>query len=104
MRISADSKSTDWHPVSIYAKVLVDGVEQRACLFADEESGKVQRFALDHAGKIIDNGGAPLTEFVYGSVRIEIPDEHKHLLTEFPFGPMNTHKVTVGDWEPVRTT
>jgi hypothetical protein len=89
MRISADSKSVDWHPIAIHAKAFLDGVEQIGCIMADDGRGQIIRFARDDNGKIlVDQSGDAMTVCIHGAVRIEVPDEHKHLLVEFPFGPM----------------
>jgi hypothetical protein len=90
MRLSADRKSVDWHPVANSVKVFLDGVEQTHCITADEERGNIIQYARDEDGKILmaENGEDALTVCIHGAVRIEVPDEHKHLLAKFPFGPM----------------
>jgi hypothetical protein len=91
MRISIDSKSADWHPAAIYAKVLLDGVEQWGCQMADEERGQVINIACGDDGKGLTdpNGGGFLTECKHGKVSIEVPEQYKYLLVEYPFGPMD---------------
>ncbi|HEX5126504.1 MAG TPA: hypothetical protein VFW00_07165 [Rhodocyclaceae bacterium] len=103
MRISADSKSADWHPISCHVKVFLDGVEQRGVTMADEECGQVVKYAQDSAGKFVFNRelDSLMSECLHGTVKIEVPDDKNHLLTEFPFGPMESHDVTVGELEPV---
>jgi hypothetical protein len=92
MRLSSDRLSPDWHPISLYATVTLDGVAQSECLFADEDSGEIQRFAVE-GGKYVIDAGFLRTESVRGEVKIEVAEQHRHLLEKFPFGPAR-------DWLP----
>lgn len=88
MRLSAHHDHRDYHPVACHAKVLLDGRELSLCIHADEEAGTVEYYRRDAAGKIMLAGDEAVIATAYGDVQIVIPDEHGHLLQEFPFDPI----------------
>lgn len=55
-------------------KVLLDGVEQRACVTADRTQGWVRRFKDDAEGWPIIVGDHFVTEVVYGVVEFKIEE------------------------------
>lgn len=89
MKLSADRKSAHWHPVALHAKVFLDGAELTMCLEADEDAGSVVHCVLDRAGRLVQDPMThePMTEILRGQVRIEVPEDRRHLLADFPFGP-----------------
>jgi hypothetical protein len=104
MRISADSKSADWHPVAIHAKALLDGVEQSGCLMADEERGQVINIARGDDGKILVNpdSGEFLVVCKHGKVVVEVLEQYRHLLAEYPFGPADWVDAEAGEQAAAR--
>ena len=73
MRLSADTKSADYSPTAIYAKVTLDGVELRNCIAADEEAGECIVHAMDDNGKLIIVDGELMVKTVHGKVEITFP-------------------------------
>lgn len=78
MRLSADPHSPHWRVDAVFAKVFLDGAEQRYVYEADEERGIIRRLKLDRAGEpmVNDMGDGFAEETVTGAVRIEIEDSY----------------------------
>lgn len=53
-------------------KILLDGVEQRYCITADEAEGMVKRTVITPDGNIAHDGEKWIDEIVYGSVEIQV--------------------------------
>lgn len=78
MRLSADPHSPHWRVDAIFAKVFLDGVEQRYVYEADEERGVILRLKVDGTGEpmVNDAGDGFAEETVTGVVRIDIEDSY----------------------------
>lgn len=61
------------YPQRAFAKVFLDGVEQRLCTTADETTGEVRRFATDADGDGIFENGEWREEKVFGRVQVVMP-------------------------------
>jgi len=76
MRIEAGK-----HPAARYATIYLNGEKvTRLCKWADAETGEVALYKTDALGNPIVVDDAFVLETLRGEVRIELPDEHKHLL------------------------
>lgn len=69
MRLDA----TVYHPFNLEAKVLLDGVEQKLVVVADEEQGFIVRYKRDEKGKFIFDQHEVMTEVLQGTVQILHP-------------------------------
>jgi hypothetical protein len=73
MRISVKKDDPGYDPVnSRYAKVYLDGVEQKHCVTADEEEGYIIRYVTDDNGELTIEGDYIKEEKVAGKVKIDI--------------------------------
>jgi hypothetical protein len=75
MRLSVDVRDLGYQINAFEAKVMIDGVEQKYCITADEELGKVWRHAVDENGKLVICEGEPVVECVNGKVVILVPKD-----------------------------
>ncbi len=67
MRLSADKDDPGYGPAYLTAKVLLDGVELKDCITADEERGECLCFLPTATGTQLD------TEMRCGKVEIILP-------------------------------
>ena len=73
MRMSVNGWDEGHKNLDLRAIVLLDGVEQKLCVTADEEKGYVLRYkSIDHILKVDKQLGAVEQEEVYGKVEIII--------------------------------
>jgi len=76
MRIEAGK-----HPAALHATIYLNGEKvTRLCKWADAEAGEVGLYKVDGLGNPVVVDEAFVLEVLRGEVRIELPDEHKHLL------------------------
>lgn len=75
MRLSARRDDPDFRPESLVAKVLLDGVEIKHVVVADEDKGEVEVLSRDEDGEFIVNRfhNRVVTEIRRGKVEIVIP-------------------------------
>ncbi|TAK94682.1 MAG: hypothetical protein EPO09_09145 [Aquabacterium sp.] len=78
MRLSVDKSDPGYHPLTFGVKVYLCGVPAKFVVTADEEKGMCVMHVLNEHGQPQLNRERTevLTETVYGSVRIEIPEGH----------------------------
>lgn len=75
MRISADRNDPSFNELYLKSKVMLDGVEIRNCITADDEAGECVCFVTDADGRLPppDAKGNALTEVNRGVVKIMLP-------------------------------
>ena len=74
MRISADPEDIGYVENTRHVSVLLNGIEQKMVLTADEEEGYIVQAVLDFNGDLV-NGGVTITyETVHGDVEIVFGD------------------------------
>lgn len=74
MRLNINERDT-WTPLQTelnnHAVVLLNGVEQKYVVCADEEAGYIERYALDKNGQVVIEGSDAKIERLDGRVRIK---------------------------------
>ncbi|MGV2188762.1 hypothetical protein ACQZ4Q_08100 [Agrobacterium vitis] len=75
MRISAQ-KGHPFHNdiLHLYLRVFLNGRECDNCLFADEETGTVERLRIGSDGLLLTQNGHFVSETVSGSVKLVLKD------------------------------
>lgn len=79
MRLHCDYSHPNWSPLSNFARVLLDGVEQQYVIYADEDHGSIQRYAVDENDQIKKERDLLVIETVFGKVEIEFTNPDSKL-------------------------
>ena len=75
MRISADPEDIGYVEDTRHVSVLLNGIEQKMVLTADEEEGYIIQAVLDFNGDFVNDGVVKITyETVRGDVKIVFGD------------------------------
>ena len=74
MRISADPEDIGYVEDTRHVSVLLNGIEQKMVLTADEEEGYITQAVLDFNGDWANDGATITYETVYGDVKIVFGD------------------------------
>ena len=74
MRISADPEDIGYVEDTRHVSVLLNGIEQKMVLTADEEEGYIIQAVLDFNGDLVNDGVTITYDTVYGDVKIVFGD------------------------------
>jgi hypothetical protein len=77
MRLHCDYSHPAWSPLANFARVFLDGVEQQLVIYADEEHGSIQRYAVDENNRVRKEGELLVIETVMGRVEIKMDEIDK---------------------------